>query len=367
MRILFLISSMRGGGAERVASTLCNHWAEKNYGVVLVTFDEPKNDFYVSDDRIKRYTLNCFKTSRNKYEKIKSNLKRIYTLRKIIKREKPDVVVSFMDVANMLAVLSTFFLHVPVIISERTFPQYFNDGNSYDKIRKTIYKYATCFVAQTTNVANWAHKFLSRDRVTVIPNPIQKQNICIDEFEAQNVILAVGRLCDEKGFDMLIQAFSLIHQNCPDWILKIVGEGDNRQSLQELINHYDLQNKVLLPGQSSLMHLEYAKAKIFVLSSRVEGFPNVLLEAMANGLPAISFDCNSGPKDIIRDGENGLLVPANDVDELAKTIEFLVKDEELRNKFSRNKDELKINYGIDKISEQWVQTMVKVVGDNYGK
>ncbi len=365
MRILFLISSMRGGGAERVASILCNYWAQQNYGVVMVTFDTRDNDFYNSDDRIKRYSLNCFKTSNNKLKSICSNLQRIHNIRNIVKKEKPDVIISFMDVANILAIISTRFLGIPVLVSERTFPQYFNSDNLYDKLRKFIYKFSDGFIAQTNRVSAWAKSFISEDKVFVIANPLIKHDLLDANVKAENTILAVGRLCNEKGFDMLIQAFAKIHKDYPEWNLRIVGEGDDRQILENLIEQKDLQNIISLPGATKHLHIEYAKAKIFVLSSRVEGFPNVLLEAMSQGMPTISFDCNSGPSDIVVNRENGVLVPANDIDEMGMAIKELISNERLCNHLADNASKTADRYSIEKISKQWVDTMLNVMRINY--
>ncbi len=361
MKILFLIASLRGGGAERVAATLCNHWVQCGHEVVLVTFDDPQYDFYTSDPKIVRHSLACFKTNTNKCQKIISNLKRIAKLRKIVRHSKPAVVVSFMDVANILAVVSCFGLHIPVIISERTYPPYFNHNNLFDKVRKFIYKFTHTFVAQTSNVGNWAAEFLPRDKITVIPNPVDFKNAQRQNTERENIILAMGRLGPEKGYDMLIQAFAQLHTEYPDWRLKIVGEGQERPNLEAQVSALGLQHKILLPGQTKDTQAEFCKAKIFALTSRVEGFPNVLIEAMAHGVAAISFDCNSGPADIIQHGVNGVLVPPNDVVGLTSAMQRLVVDSEVRQDLALAATGLREKYSLESIANIWLSLFEKAL------
>lgn len=361
MRIVFLIASLRGGGAERVASVLCNYWAAHQHDVILVTFDSTQNDFYTCNPNIKRYSTNSFTTSRNVFEKVKANLQRVAKIRNIIRKEKPDVVISFMDVANVLAIVSAAFTGVPVLVSERTYPPYYNHKNAFDYIRKFVYKFADGFVAQTNNVAQWALEFLPAKKIKVIANPIYAANIPADEALARkNVILAVGRLSHEKGFDMLINAFAKLQRQFPEWQLRIVGEGVDRPQLEQQIKTMGLQGRVELPGQTNLLTKEYDTAQIFVLSSRVEGFPNVLLEAMAHGLAAISFDCNSGPADLISNGINGCLIPANHVEALGTTLQQLLLEPELRARLAQEATKVRDIYTVDKIATAWLQLCAQV-------
>lgn len=365
MKILFFISSLKGGGAELVASRLCNDWAENDQQVVLVTLDSKHNDFYKSSDKIKRYALNILVPSTNLFTKVKATINRLLKFRKIVQQEKPDVVVSFIDVSNMLAILACLFTKTPVIISERTYPPYFNRNNMFDLWRKLIYKLSTGFVAQTTNVAKWAEQFLSVTKIKVISNPIDNNSLATDLNQVRNnSILAVGRLCSEKGFDLLINAFHQCYAEYPDWELLIVGEGPERSNLEVQLKQLNLQTKVKLIGQVELPKLYYATAKIFVLSSRVEGFPNVLLEAMAHQLAVISFDCASGPADIINNGVNGLLVPQHDQVQLVLALQTLMQDVALRDKLAAEAIKVRDKYRLDLISAQWLKLFNYVVYAN---
>lgn len=356
MKIVFLISSLRGGGAERVASTLCNHWANNGQQIVMITMDDAENDFYQSNKAITRYSINAYKSSNNILSKIWSNISRLLKIRQIIKQHQPDVVVSFMDVSNMIAILACIGTGIPVVISERTYPPYYNHNNLFDLLRKNIYKLSSAFVAQTSNVASWAREFLINKPITVIANPLDNNGLLadLDQPRANNII-AVGRLCPEKGFDLLITAFSKCQVAYPDWSLLIIGEGPERKNLEQQIQDLGLTARVKLMGQIAAPQTYYASSKIYVLSSRVEGFPNVLLEAMAHELAVISFDCTSGPADIISNKINGLLVPAQDEQQLLEAMQLLLQDEQLRTKLSKQAIKVRDVFNINIISVQWLK------------
>jgi len=356
MKITFLISSLRAGGAERVASTLCNYWASNGQQVVLITMDAAENDFYPSNQAISRYSINAYKSSNNIFSKVQSNIARLLKIRQIIKQQQPDVVVSFMDVSNMIAILACVSTGIPVVISERTYPPYYNHHNFFDFLRKNIYKLSSAFVAQTNNVASWAKEFLINKPITVIANPLDNNGLLADlDQPRSNNIIAVGRLCPEKGFDLLITAFSKCQAAYPDWSLLIIGEGPERKNLEQQIHDLDLTARAKLLGQIAAPQTYYASSKIYVLSSRVEGFPNVLLEAMAHELAVVSFDCTSGPADIIKNNVNGLLVPEQDEQQLLAAMQALLQDEQLRVKLSKQAVKVRDVFNIKVISEQWLK------------
>lgn len=355
MKILFLIASLRMGGAERVASTLCNHWAGDQHTVTLVTLDSQDQDFYQSHSLIKRYALDSYKSKRSILDKVSTNFSRIFKIRKIIQENQPDVVVAFMEVANFLAIIASLGTGIPVIISERTYPPYFHDGDWFDIAKRQVYKLASGFVAQTDKIADWARSFMPAKPIHILVNPLAAKALNTDLGLARdNIILGLGRLHPDKGFDLLIEAFKLCHQRFPDWKLQIVGSGAEQQKLMQLIASYGLTNQVELCGETDAPSQMYAQAKIYVLSSRVEGFPNVLIEAMANGLAVTSFDCNNGPADIIDNEVNGLLVANGQIDALALAMQRLMADDDLRDRLGSEAIKIKSKYDLENISQQWL-------------
>jgi glycosyltransferase involved in cell wall biosynthesis len=367
MKILFLIPSLYGGGAERVASILCNHWAETNgIQVSLLTFDSSKNDSYSLSNKIKRYCIGYHSSGKkNLIEKLSSNAMRLFLIKRALRSLKPDIVVAFMPEMNILALLSSLFTGIPVVISERTYPPYFNDGNFFDIARKVIYRLSDAFVSQTSCTALWAQGFLKRTRITVIHNPIKlnkPSNAKKSNYKRQKIILATGRLDPQKGFDMLIDAYHIVYKDYKDWKLMIIGEGAEREKLEKQIKRLKLNKAIILLGRVNNPEHYYKLSSIFVLSSRVEGFPNALLEAMSCGVPSIAFNCNAGPSDIIKDKQNGLLVPADNVEALSKAMKKLASDAALRRRLSYEAIKLCKNYSAAKISKEWIKLFNRVIG-----
>jgi glycosyltransferase involved in cell wall biosynthesis len=173
-------------------------------------------------------------------------------------------------------------------------------------------------------------------------------------------IIAAGRLKRQKDFFRLVRAFAQVAEKHPDWKLKICGDGPHRERLEELIAELGLEGKVELPGPVKNLGPELAAASMYALSSRREGFPMVLLEAMSKGLPVVSFDCPTGPREIVRSGENGLLVAHQDVDALAAAMIRMIEDEDLRRRCGAGALKTAERYSIDVIGERWEELLAEV-------
>ncbi len=352
VKIMFVIPSLRGGGAERVAVTLCNHWAEIGHDVMLHTFDSPENDFYKASASIKRSYCGYYEVfGANIFFKIFFILKKCFAINKAYKNFKPDSVISFCDYCNIITVIALLLSNTKVIISERTYPPYYNENNFFDIIRKIIYKFADMLVCQSMDVRLWALGFLAGKKTVIIPNPIAENfngNANLDE----KTIVAVGRLCDEKGFDMLIDAFLLVSYEAVNWKLVIVGDGEKKAELQRQIDDLGLSNAISLVGRAD--PIQYLlNSSIFAMSSRVEGFPNAMLEAMKCGLPIVSLNCKAGPADIIKHGENGFL--ADDVQDLAAALLALINNSDLRKRMAKKSKVLSNQYNLSNISDKWLK------------
>lgn len=356
LKILFFIASLRSGGAERVASTLVNYWAEQGYEIDFVTLDTAANDFYKLHKNIKRFELDLYGASSGLIEKFIRIFKRIYLLKALIKKSKPDAVLSFMDTNNIYAVAAAKLASAKVIVSERTYPPFYNSGNFFDKLRKFLYIFSNAHVAQTSEVKEWADEFLpSSVKSVVISNPLpEKYSNPELPKERGNIVIAVGRLSFEKGFDLLIKAYAAIAKKNENWCLEIVGDGPEKSNLEELIKSLGMADYIKLKGLSHDISQDYKRAKIFVLSSLVEGFPNVLLEAMSHGLAPVSFDSKCGPKDVIEQNKNGILVSSKDEKLLAKELDDLINDSKKQQTFSENALKVRTDFSIDKISQKWI-------------
>ncbi|PYL01454.1 MAG: glycosyltransferase family 4 protein, partial [Verrucomicrobia bacterium] len=336
MRLTLVISTLSSGGAERVMSIMANFWVRRDWPVTLLTFDDgSEKPFFNLDPQIIRIPLNVMGLSGNPFQGVANNWKRLLALRTAVRKSEPDAVLSFMDTVNVLTLLATVGLKTPVIVAERTDPASHPIGKTWNLLRRWIYPLAAGLVVQSHDVLSFVSQRIRR-RAHVIPNPAIAPPITTkaDRPGGSKQIVAMGRLGEEKGFDLLLNAFARIASRYPDWSLIVWGEGEQRAKLEELRDKLGLHQKVRLPGRTREPLDKLREAAFFVLPSRYEGFPNAVCEAMACGLPVISFDCPSGPRNIIRNNVDGLLVRAGDIGALASAMEKLILDELERKRLS---------------------------------
>lgn len=351
MKIVFIISSLSSGGAERVLSLLANYLS-KNHEVIILTFSTEEPFYELSSD-ISHIKLDLLKKSNTKLESIKNTINRLLVLKKILKKINSDINVSFMTHTNILACIASKLNHQKIIISERIVYNFYT-SNLLERIRKIIYPKADYLVTQTY-ADKKSYSFMKN--VEVIYNLLK---INIVRAKREKIVLAVGRLDKQKGFDRLINAFSNITNK--EWKLCIAGEGLEKENLLDMIKEKNLNNVYLIGNQKNIFEW-YAKASIFVLSSEKEGFPNVLLEAMGSGCACISFDCPNGPNEIIKNEINGILVKNQHTDNLAFQIQRLIDNEALRLGLSSEAVLIKDKYSVNIISGQWEKLMKKVIND----
>lgn len=355
-RLMFVISSLSAGGAERVASILVNAWAAACDEVTLVTIASARNDFYSIDSAVRRIAFDLLANSANLRESLEQNRKRIICLRRAFRACRPDVVVSFLEKSNILVLLASLGLGVPVIVSERTDPRYYPAGALTSCLRRITYPLARALVVQTQEVGRWARQIVGGGNVYVIPNPVVLPPVrgrTEKLLKKDHTVLAIGRMRPEKGFDLLLQAFAQCCGRHPDWNLRIVGDGPERARLSALANKLGIERRLQLDGIVKLPQSVLQAADLFVLSSRFEGFPNVLLEAMACGLAVMSFDCPSGPRAIIQNGVDGILVPPGDVQALADTMDKLMGDDSERCRLGTNALEVTERFSVPRIMAMW--------------
>ena len=361
-RILFLVSSMNSGGAERVAANLANAWVERGDEVTLVvTYSRRGGCFYsLSEDVELRYLADLagYSSRQNPLRQIK----RLLALRRLIKATQPDVVLSFLPNVNISALAASFFSGYSVIVSEHTYPPMASVSWFYQFLRRWTYPYAARVVMLTSEGLDWLKDKIPRARGAVIPNPVPYP---LPVFEPslvpeslvtadRKLLLAVGRMNEGKQFDRLIEAFSMHAERHQDWDLVILGEGSLREVLELQIQASGLNTRVHLPGQVGNVGDWYQRADLYVMSSRYEGFPNTLAEAMAYSCAAVSYDCDTGPRDIIRHGVDGLLVnPVGDVSALASALDQLMWDDEAREHMGRRAIEIRERYSLESILTMW--------------
>jgi GalNAc-alpha-(1->4)-GalNAc-alpha-(1->3)-diNAcBac-PP-undecaprenol alpha-1,4-N-acetyl-D-galactosaminyltransferase len=357
LRITLAISSFDIGGAQRVMALMGNHWAAHGHDVTLVTLGPHSMDWFELHHLVKRVSLNLLSESAHFGQALCQNALRVLRLRDELRRLRPDVVISFMGSTNMLTILASRGLDIPVIISERTNPHRQAIGVVWNTLRSLLYRHADALVVQSSALRDWAREVAVSARVDIIPNPINPEfngsAKAANRRGSGRTVVAMGRLVRTKGFDLLIEAFARCAGQHPEWSLVILGEGEERSNLESLIVATGLQERVRLAGSVPRPSHILGQADLFVLSSRFEGFPNALMEAMACKLAVISTDCPNGPRDIVRDGVDGLLIPPDDVNALAKGMDRLMADPVERQRLGARAMEVVERFSLEKIMSMW--------------
>lgn len=342
----------RSGGTERVGSIIANQLSCRGYDVFLLSFWNQGPPYYTLDKEVHvNYLLN---------HKIEGKLYRtgiysIIRLHNFIKNNNIDILI---DIDTVLSRHSAYAIQGTKckLISWEHF-NYWTMLKLKEKRRfrakKLVKKKASKLVVLTEQdkKAHIDYLGFEPNRVMVMPNPcmeITDKEYCF----STHVFLAVGRLTNPKGFDLLLDAWHIVENQVEDWKLIIVGSGEDEDMLKELMNRYKLKN-VIFAGHTNDVNEFYTKAACYVLSSRYEGFPMVLLEAEANGLPVISFDCKTGPRDLILNQKTGYLVEDKNIQALADAMIAFTKDEKYAKKMSYETKKFVSQFKLSEIIDKW--------------
>lgn len=352
LRLTLVIASLQMGGAERVMALLANAWANRGDAVTLITLTSPEEDFFALDPSVQRVVIGWRKPSNHPLRAILNNGVRLWRLRHALAASQPNVVISFIDTMNVMAVLASRGLGLPIIVCERVNPEQHQIGSAWKLLRGFAYPRAAALVVQTSAVAEWGQGLLPPECIFVIPNPILPEDNHIRNNPGQRIV-AVGRLVRQKGHDLLLRAFAQVAPDFPDWRLRIIGDGPEMAALVALTRELNIADRVEMPGRSGDIPGEMAQAGLFVLSSRFEGFPNALIEAMAASLPVIAADCPSGPREIVRHEVDGLLVPPENVDALAAAMRRLMSDPDERARLAARASEVRERFSMERVLALW--------------
>lgn len=363
MRLVFVISTLAAGGAQKVLCELANGWGKAGWDVTVVTFSgEEDAPFFTMHPQVSLVRLGVAGEARNVWQGVKNNWRRVVVLRSVVRRLMPDVVISFMTQENILSLLSTRGLGIPVVISERVDPVLSPLGIVWQALRRATYLLADRIVFQTERMKS-AFSDRIQSRSEVIPNaitipPSYQRSASRGLIRS---IVGMGRLTHQKGFDLLIRAFASLTLRYPDWRLRILGDGPLRGELEELSRLLGIEQRVDLSGNTRDPYAVFKTADLFVLPSRFEGFPNALCEAMACGVPVVAADCRTGPREVVEHGTNGLLAKPDDPESLAVCMERLMSNEEERKRMGAHAASILQRFSLERIVEKWETLLLNVV------
>ncbi len=354
-KVCFIIDDMGPGGAERVISLLAKFMVNQGLEVEILMISTNKiQSFYELDDKVKLSLLI------NEGAQVPKTFKRVRLIKKHLKKYRPDYVISFLPHVNVYAHFATRNLNVKHIVSERSNPYIYPKSRIHKLLRNHAFKHADACVLQTKDALKYFNKKVQAKSV-IIKNPLRpisdRYQIKFEERE-HNRIVAVGNFKKDKNYPLLLNAFYKFSQKLPHYVLEIYGQGALEGEINKIIAQLNISDKVTLKGLSDDIIDSIYDAGMYVLSSSNEGMPNSLMEAMALGIPSISTDCPIwGPREIIDDYKNGILVEVDNVDELVEAMELLHNDKELAKTISLNATKIKDKLFLEKIGQKWVNLL----------
>lgn len=348
-KVVLVIASLRGGGAERVIVDMANYWNSENKKVFIITFDgDNHQNLYKLDEGVTLINQNTV-YSNNSAINFFINLKRIFWLRKKFIEINSANIISFITTTNIISIISAAFLPVRLIVSERTDPSKNNEIGFFVKILRLIfYHFSHLIIVQNEVIKKWFYDHYFKN-VFVIPNSIRLLKPQFNEKE--NLIVSFGRLSEEKGFDVLINAFNLIVSKMSNWKVFIFGDGGLKNNLQSLINELGLEKNIFIFKRTDDIEYWLSKAKFVVQPSLYEGMPNIILESMSLGSVVIAS--STGAEQLIKNKENGLVFPVKDYVKLSEIIYNLSLNENYINSMSSNAIKIVDVYSQDKIMLLW--------------
>ncbi len=323
MKICFFISTLSSGGAERNISLLANHFSKKNEVSIFTLEKKKSKSFYKISKNSKLVKLGLLKKSENFFSSIINFFQRIIIIRKQLIKENAEILISFLETMNITVLIASLGLkNIRLkIISDRNNPKKSDKFFLIFFLKYIFYRTCDYLILQTKGIVV-NYKFLDKNKIKIISNCISENLIVKKKFKKKNKIkiLCVGRLEPQKDYLTLLKSLHAVKKKNIQFQCDIFGKGSQKHKIINLINKLNLKNKVFLKGVSNKLYKLYKKYDLYILSSKFEGYPNTLLEAVSCRIPSISSDCEYGPNEIIKNNKNGLIFKKENSDDLAKKI-----------------------------------------------
>ena len=350
-KIAFYIGSLTKGGAERVITNLAEYFYSKGYQVWMITKFRAETEYSLSEGIVR---IIADLTKEEEKGRIRNFFNRTLKLRKIIKEIHPDVVVSFIGKSNLRTIAATRGTGIPAVVSVRSNPTR-EIGSGWKRLFTfLLFGMAEGVVLQTTEAKEFFPKWIQKKAIVL-------QNSLNPEFirpaytgVKRKEIVSVGRIDHNKNQKMLIETFAPLAEEFPEWNVVLYGDGDAKKGLEERVRTLGLEERILFQGVQSNIPEKIEGASIFALTSKQEGMPNALIEAMVLGIAVVSTDCPcGGPRDLITQNENGILIPPDDTKALTDALKLLMTDDNMRQRLGRNAMQLKERVLPENINAQW--------------
>lgn len=356
MRIGILVEDLtRRGGTERAAINLANMLSKnKEYEIELITFNSTNKElpFFVNENiKIQKKFFPSIGTSKLKRIKWYLRLCSYY----IKESKKYDYMIGTTHLINILGIL---FKNKKVKYISCEHANYMAISKIIRGIRKIVYKFSYKIIVLTKDDYNKYCKFINLNKLEIIPNSLPYE---VDKISLLNnkEIIAVGRIVALKGYDILLKSLVEVFEKHNSWKLKIIGEGPEKENLIKLAKELKISKNIVFKGEMKEVVPEYLKSDFLILSSKREGFPMVILEAMQCGLPVVSFDCPTGPKEIIETEKNGILVNYLDQKDLTNSVLKLIENPDLMKEMGIKAKLTSKKYTENKILEKWLCILKK--------
>ena len=367
MRIVIVIGEMGyHGGAQRVTALQVNYWASIGWEVSIISLLEPSESSpaFPLKSSVQFHSLSWKDLPRSRVPKM-TYLKRYWIVRKNILGVKPDVILGITETGAILALWHTFASRVPVIAVEHIDPRQQAIWRPHEWARKLLYPFAASVVCLTEGAMSYFPRFIQK-RGRVIPNAFSAPNPGTEpklvREEGRKYAIYVGRLvATQKRVDRIIEAFSRVASTYPDWDLEIWGEGEEKDNLQQMIDLAGLSDRIVLLGYTESSAAVMMQSHLFLLASEYEGMPLAVGEALAAGVPVISFDCPTGPRELIRDGTDGILVPHRDLEAFVKALDSVMGDEPYRQRLAASAPDIINRLGTESVMSQWARLFESII------
>lgn len=353
------------GSGNFILELMANHWADSGHDVTILTFGEGMYPDYEFHESVRHYPLNLFYPSKSVGEVLSGFFSRLGVIRQAVRDIQPDAVLVMVEDPCIRVILATLGMGIPVVAISHTDIMRNILPLRWRVLQQLVYPLAARTVVLTEKIRD-SLPYLMRRRCEVIPNPVLPPPVSGMTIEVDKpFIVTAGRLLRPKRHHVLIEVFVRLAEEYPEWSLVILGEGEERESLERLVRENGLQDRILLPGFTDSVGDWLEAADVFAFPSLYEGFPLALCEAMACGLPSVVSAYPAGPEAVVKDGKNGIIVPLHSISDFQRALELLMKDDALRGVMGGEAQKIVNEFSPGKVLDLWDRFLNRLLSEQW--